>query len=208
LRKQLLTIAVLFIACANTAATSTLALAQVSSPPANDQALADSVFGVFVALRTVAVSNEADDPRFYAREWLEDAIRSAMHARSIPPEPGLDWVADSRMTRLSVSYGVNSVYAYSAVPSGPSRVALTMRTTGCRSHPAVITLTFVLENSDWRIAQARFDSTPKSNTWFLPDLKPIREFAPLAHRDRSRYFNESPLGKSLGLQVKDHPCTE
>jgi hypothetical protein len=43
-------------------------------------------------------------------------------------------------------------------------------------------------------------------SWFHPGLQPIKEFAFLEVRDRSRYFNESNLGKALGLDVKNRPC--
>lgn len=68
---------------------------------------ADDLFAVFVDLRNSVVFDHSiaqyEDPRFFSRGWLEDAIKSALNAAKQPDHPGLNWVQDSLLTKLSAA---------------------------------------------------------------------------------------------------------
>jgi hypothetical protein len=100
---------------------------------------------------------------------------------------------------------VQSVYSYELAKSEPGATGLQMHVTDRCNRPSN-TIQFVLEDGAWRIAGTNHDSSKGGQAWFKPDLKPIKEFPSITIRDRTRYFNESNLGTSLGLKVKNHDC--
>jgi hypothetical protein len=170
--------------------------------------VADELFAAFVNLRSSIVFEESvaqfEDPRFYSRAWLEDAIRSALHAAKEPDRPGLNWVQDSLLSMLSTSMSVASVYSYELLE--PS--ALRMRVADDCGRPATFTIQFVYEDGAWRIARTDHDSSETGNTWFKEGMKPTMRFPAIALRNRSRYLNESNLGTSLELDAKAHVCSK
>jgi hypothetical protein len=171
---------------------------------------ADELFAVFVDLRTSITFDHSiaqyEDPRFYTRAWLEDAVKSALRSTKEPDRPGLNWAQDSLLAKLSAAMVVQSVYSYELAQSEPGATGLQMHVTDRCNLPSTYTIQFVLEDGAWRIASTNHDSSKSGQAWFKPDLKPIKEFPSITLRDRTRYFNESNLGTSLGLKVKNHDC--
>ena len=171
---------------------------------------ADQLFAVFGNLRSsISFDNsiaQYEDPRFYTRAWLEDAIESALNASKQPDRPGLNWVQDSLLTKLSATMSVRSVYSYQLVKESANHAGLQMHVTDACKRPATYTIEFTLEDNEWRIAHTNHDSSKGGQSWFKPGLKPVKEFPSITLRDRARYFNESNLGTSLGLEVKNHDC--
>jgi hypothetical protein len=94
---------------------------------------ADELFTVFVDLRSSVKFDQSiaqyENPRFYSRAWLEDAIQSALNAAKQPDRPGLNWIQDSLLAKLSISLSVQSVYAYEVVKPGPNYAGLRMHVT-------------------------------------------------------------------------------
>jgi hypothetical protein len=170
----------------------------------------DELFAVFVDLRTSITFNHSiaqyEDPRFYARAWLEDAIKSALRSTKEPDRPGLNWAQDSLLAKLSAAMVVQSVYSYELARPERGATGLQMHVTDRCNRPSSYTIQFVLEDGAWRIAGTNHDSSKSGQAWFKPDLKPIKGFPIITLRDRTRYFNESNLGTSLGLKVKNHDC--
>jgi len=171
---------------------------------------ADELFAVFVDLRSSITFDHSiaqyEDPRFYNRAWLEDAIKSALRSTKEPDRPGLNWVQDSLLAKLSAAMVVQSVYGYELAKSESGATGLQMHVTDRCNRPSTYTIQFVLEDGIWRIAGTNHDSSKGGQAWFKPDLKPIKEFPSITLRDRTRYFNESNLGMSLRLKVKNHDC--
>ena len=171
---------------------------------------ADDLLGVFIELQSSIVSVHSialfDDPRFYSRAWLEDAIRNALKASMQPEAPGLNWVEDSLLSSLVSGLGMHSVYGYALVDAGSERGSLEMRVLDRCNRPYTYTIKFVFEDGAWRISGTKSNSSKTGISWFHPGLQPIKEFASVEVRDRSRYFNESNLGKAIGLDVKNRPC--
>jgi hypothetical protein len=93
-----------------------------------------------------------------------------------------------------------------AQAGGPKRGSLEMRVLDRCNRPYTYTIKFVFEDSAWRILGTKSNSSKTGKSWFHPGLQPIKEFAFIEVCDRSRYFNESNLGKALGLDVKNRPC--
>jgi hypothetical protein len=173
-------------------------------------ATADELFAVFVAMKASTVVMQLiaqnEDPRFYSREWIEDAVRSAVRVAAQPEATGLNWVEDSLLASLSVGIAVERVYRVELIDAGTGKESLAMQVTDSCQRPSTLTITYVYENDAWRIAHVNSDSSKAGQAWFRAGLKPLKEFAHVQLRDRSRYFNESNLGKGLGLNVKDRPC--
>ena len=185
------------------------ATASSSAPPTTVGA--DELFAAFVDLRSSIVLDheiaQYEDPRFYTRAWLEDAIKSALNAAKQPDRPGLNWAQDSLETKLSSSMAVQSVYSYQLVEPSPNRADLQMYVTDACKRPATYTIEFALEDGAWRIARTNHDSSKSGQAWFKSDLNPIKEFPSITLRDRTRYFNEGALGTALGLNVTPHGCS-
>lgn len=172
---------------------------------------ADELFARFTDLRSSITFDHSiaqyEDPRFYTRAWLEDAIKSALNAAKQPDRPGLNWAQDSLETKLSSSMAVQSVYSYQLVEPSPNRADLQMYVTDACKRPATYTIEFALEDGTWRIARTNHDSSKSGQAWFKSDLNPIKEFPSITLRDRTRYFNEGALGTALGLNVTPHGCS-
>jgi hypothetical protein len=184
--------------------------ADAVSPATEKPVTADELFGVFVAMKasTVVAQGVArnEDPRFYSREWIDDAIRSALDASKQPAPPDLNWVQDSLLAKLSIGIGIERVYGISQADAGAGKGSLIMQVTDQCQRPSTLTIGYVFEDGAWRIVHVNSNSTKAGQAWFRTTLKPMKEFAHLQVRDRSRYINESHLGKALGLDVKDHEC--
>jgi hypothetical protein len=173
---------------------------------------ADELFSVFVDLRSSITFDHSiaqyEDPRFYTRAWLEDAIKSALNAAKQPDRPGLNWVQDSLLAKLSSSMAVQSVYSYQLIKPATNYAGLQMHVTDACKRPATYTIEFAFEDGAWRIAHTNHDSSKGGQAWFKNELKPIKEFSPIALRDRARYFNEGTLGTTLGLNVQNNDCSK
>lgn len=52
-----------------------------------------------------------------------------------------------------------------------------------------LTIAYIYEDDAWRIAHVNSDSSKARQAWFRAGLKPMKEFAHMQLRDRSRYFN-------------------
>jgi hypothetical protein len=184
--------------------------ADAVSPATERPVTADELFGVFVAMKASTVETDLiarnEDPRFYSREWLDDAIRSALEASKQPEAPDLNWVADSLLTKLSTGIGIERVYRILLIDAGEGKGSLAMQVTDSCQRPSTLTIAYIFEDGAWRIAHVNSDSSKAGQAWFRAGLKPTKEFAHLQLRHRSRYINESNLGKALGLDVKDHEC--
>jgi hypothetical protein len=171
---------------------------------------ADELFKVFEEIKgsTVVLGSVAqyNDPKFYSRAWLEDAVRTALKASVQSEAPGLNWVEDSLLTNVSSGIWVQSVYGYALVDASPERGWLSMQVVDECQRPSTFTIEFTFEDGAWRISHTKSDSSLKGTAWFRSDLKPVKEFLPVQLRDRSRYINESNLGRSLGLDVKGNGC--
>jgi hypothetical protein len=100
-----------------------------------------------------------------------------------PDAPDLNWVADSLLAHLSVGIDIERVYSIGAADA------------------STLTIAYVFEDGAWRIVHVTSNSAKAGQAWFRTALKPMKEFAHLQLRDRSRYINESNLGKALGLDV-------
>jgi hypothetical protein len=178
----------------------------------NTTASADELFAVFVDLRSSITFDHSiaqfEDPRFYARTWLEDAIKSALNAANQPDRPGLNWVQDSLLAKLSAAMVVQSVYSYLLVNPAPNYAGLQLHVTDACKRPSTYTIEFALEDGAWRIARTNHDSSKSGQAWFKNDLKPIKEFPSTTLRDRARYLNESNLGTAVDLDVSNHGCSK
>ena len=178
---------------------------------AEPSATAAELFAVFVDLRSSISFDHSiaqyEDPRFYSRAWLEDAIKSALTAAKQPDRPGLNWVQDSLMAKLSVAVVVQSVYSYQFAKPESGYAGLQMHVTDACKRPATYTIEFALEDGAWRIARTNHDSSKNGQAWFKNDLKPLTEFLSITLRDRARYLNESTIGTALDLKVSAHGCS-
>jgi hypothetical protein len=172
---------------------------------------ADELFSVFVDLRSSIVFDreiaQFEDPRFYTHAWLEDAIKSALNAAKQPDRPGLNWVQDSLLAKLSAAMIVQSVFSYQLVKPAPNDASLQMHVTDACNRPSTYTIGYAFEDGFWRIARTNHDSSKSGQAWFKTDLKPIKAFPTITLRDRARYFNESTLGTTLGLDATNHGCS-
>ena len=134
---------------------------------------ADELFAVFVDLRSSITFDHSiaqyEDPRFYTRSWLEDAIKSALNAGKQPERPGLDWVQDSLLAKLSSSMAVQSVYGYQLAELSANRASLQMHVTDACKRPAIYTIEFAFEDGAWRIARTNHDSSKGGQAWFKND---------------------------------------
>ncbi|NGX17736.1 hypothetical protein [Wenzhouxiangella sp. XN24] len=145
--------------------------------------------------------------RFLSRHWLEDTISSAFRAAQGPKADDLDWVFDSLQSSLSIGASIERVYGYRLVEPGTTSVELEMNVASCRG-PFIYTLTFQEEDEKWRVIASASDGTDNAKSWYEPTLQPVWRFGRIEARDRSRYFNESPLGEAFNLDVKYKPCPE
>jgi hypothetical protein len=148
--------------------------------------IADELFSVFVDLRSSANFEASDapfeDPRFYSRLWLEDAIKSALHAAKEHDRPGLNSVQETLLMKLSSSMSVESVYSYELVEPSTLRV----RVTDACGRPAINTTQFVFEDETWRIARTTHDSSKTGTAWFKEGMKPTKQFAAPQGKDPCR----------------------
>jgi hypothetical protein len=166
---------------------------------------AEQLFEIVTALRSADVSGHAEDPRYFSRSWLEQSIGKTNAAVDQPEVSGLNWVKDSFLASMNVVSTIERVYSYSLVHRNDAGVALQMQTFGC-SKPGTLILTFLFEEGAWRISGSSSDTTREGTSWYRAELVPIKRWPAIPQRDRSRYFNESTLGKTLGLNVKRSPC--
>ncbi len=69
------------------------------------------LFNVFEAMNASTVMTQGiarnEDPRFYSRQWIDDAIRSALEASTQPEAPDLNWVTDSLTCRFAIGRGIS-----------------------------------------------------------------------------------------------------
>jgi hypothetical protein len=170
----------------------------------------DELFDVFVAMNASTMVTQLvardEDPRFYSRAWIDDAIRSALDDLKEPDAPDLNWVADSLLAHLSVGSDIERVYSIGVADALSEKGSLVMQVTDQCQRPSTLTIAYVFEDGAWRIVHVTSNSAKAGQAWFRTALKPMKEFAHLQLRDRSRYINESNLGKALGLDVKKHEC--
>jgi hypothetical protein len=182
-----------------------------SSAERSTSVSADALFSVFVDLRSSITFDHSiaqyEDPRFYTRAWLEDAVKSALNAAKQPDHAGLNWVQDSLLAKLSAAMIVQSVYSYQLVKPAPTDGSLQMHVTDACNRPSTYTIEFAFEDGAWRIARTNHDSSKGGQAWLKNDLKPIKEFPTITLRDRARYFNESTLGTALRLDATTHGCS-
>ncbi len=173
-------------------------------PAGEKLADASELFRTFVDLRQSVGNGHHSDPRFFSRKWLEDSIRDALATRKQPSRPGLNWVEDSLLTSFALGLSEDAIYSYRLLNEGAGTGDLEMHVTYC-DWPSTITIRFIDEDGAWRVQGAHFDSTAKAKTWYQPDLVPLVMFVHIEPRDRSRYFNESNLGRALGFDFKPKP---
>ena len=147
----------------------------------------DELFHVFGDVRSSIVFDASvaqyEDPHFYSRGWLEDAIKSALNAAKQPERPGLNWPQDSLQTKLSTSMSVQSVYDYELIE--PS--TLQMHVTDDCERPATLTIQFAFEDGAWRIVHTNHDSSGAGKAWYREGMNPTKQYAPIKSGDRSRY---------------------
>jgi hypothetical protein len=172
---------------------------------------ADDLFAVFVALRSSIVYDHSiaqyEDPRFYTRQWLEYAIRSALAAAKEPDRPGLNWIQDSLLTNFGTTLAVQADYGYELVNSESTHAALLLRVVDECKRPSSYMMDFAFENGAWRVSHTKSVSTTAGKAWFHSGLTLVKEFPHIKLRDRSRYLNESILGKTMGLNVERQQCS-
>jgi hypothetical protein len=168
--------------------------------------VAGELFRTFVDLRQSVGNGRHSDPRFFSRKWLEESIRNALATRNEPNRPGLNWVEDSLLTSFALGLSEDAIYSYRLLNEGPGTGDLEMQVTYC-DWPSTTTIKFISEDGAWRVRGVHFDGTTKAKKWYRPDLVPQVVFVHFEPRERSRYFNESNLGRALGFDFKPKsPC--
>jgi hypothetical protein len=173
-------------------------------PAVDKPAVASELFETFVELRHSVGNGQHSDPRYFSRTWLEESIRNALAARNQPNRPGLNWVEDSLLTSFALGLSQDAIYSYRLVNEGPGVGDLEMQVTYC-DQPSTTTIKLISENGAWRVRGVNHDGTTKAKAWYRPDLVPLVVFVHIEPRERSRYFNESNLGRALGFNFKPKP---
>jgi hypothetical protein len=157
------------------------------------------LFSIVSAARVSASSERIVDPGAFARENLEDTLRGIDAAASRAHTDGLDWERDALLAGLTVLNTFDAVYSVELSVTHVDPTALRMQVTNC-GRPSVLTIGFRLEEGLWRMHSFDFDSRMQATSWYRASLKPLQSWTHVPARDRSRYFNESNLGKALDFK--------
>jgi|SRR6185369_2178947 len=176
---------------------TTVAFATDPQPPS-----ADELFSLVSAIRQSASATHISDPGAFSRERLEEALRNIDSSAEEPSRPGLNWERDTLLTSLAWLHWFDEVYSYALSSTELDPIALSMQVTVCGKYPSMLTLGFRYEEGLWRIHSMVSSSVKSSTSWFREGLQPVKSWPHVPSRDRSRYFNESRAGKSLGMNVK------
>jgi hypothetical protein len=161
---------------------------------------ADALFAIVSAARVSADSERIVDPGAFARENLEDTLRSIDAAAGRAHSDNLDWTRDALLVGLGALNTFDAVYSIKRSETKTDPVALQMQVTNCGT-PSVLTIGFRMEEGLWRMHSFHFDWTKSATSWYRDGLMPVESWKHVRARDRSRYFNESNLGKVLELKL-------